>query len=78
MYFLKGNRSIQQKYTNKTKEGCDTMTKKTQYQPTQENGHTVTSAQEVVFSKDFKTADIAGGYRKEKVRKAKKENPNLL
>ncbi|RBW70920.1 YfhE family protein [Bacillus taeanensis] len=54
------------------------MAKKTQYQPTQENGHTVTSAQEVEYAKEFKAADTAGGYRKEKVHKAKKENPNLL
>ncbi|TFJ92084.1 YfhE family protein [Lentibacillus salicampi] len=48
---------------------------KTQYQPTKDKQ--LTDAQEVHFTKDFKQADIAGGYRGPKVRDAKRDNPEL-
>lgn len=53
------------------------MSKKTQYQPIGGNGNQPSDAQEVNYAKEFKQADIAGGYRKPKVNEAKKENPNL-
>ncbi|MFC4402021.1 YfhE family protein [Gracilibacillus xinjiangensis] len=53
------------------------MSKKTQYQPVGGNGHQPSDAQEVIYAKAFKQADIAGGYRKPKVTEAKRENPNL-
>ncbi|TLS38349.1 YfhE family protein [Pseudalkalibacillus caeni] len=43
-----------------------------------EGGFTLTDAQEVTYAHEFKKADIAGGIRKRKVRKAKQKNPNLL
>ncbi|WP_156418691.1 YfhE family protein [Lentibacillus amyloliquefaciens] len=48
--------------------------RKTQYQPVK--GRQLTDAQEVHFTKDFKQADIAGGYRGAKVRDAKRDNQN--
>ncbi|UOQ84685.1 YfhE family protein [Gracilibacillus salinarum] len=53
------------------------MSKKTQYQPIGINGNEPSDAQEVIYSKEFKRADIAGGYRKPKVNQAKNENPDL-
>lgn len=53
------------------------MARNAQYQPTREKGHTVSSAQEVHYTNDFKQADIAGGVRRERVKKAKNDNPNL-
>ncbi|WP_173915316.1 YfhE family protein [Halobacillus sp. Marseille-Q1614] len=53
------------------------MTGKQQYQPIKGNGIELSDAQEVVYAKEFKQADIAGGYRKPKVKEAKKENPDL-
>ncbi|WP_083270706.1 YfhE family protein [Bacillus marinisedimentorum] len=49
-----------------------------QYQPTDEKGFSLSDAQEVKYSHEFKKADIAGGIRKPKVRRAKRENPDLL
>ncbi|GAA0421066.1 MAG: YfhE family protein [Bacillota bacterium] len=48
----------------------------TQYQPTKNKQ--LSDAQEVHYSKDFKQADIAGGYRKPRVKQAKNENPDLV
>ncbi|WP_018933218.1 MULTISPECIES: YfhE family protein [Gracilibacillus] len=53
------------------------MSRKTQYQPIGGNGDEPSDTQEVIYAKEFKQADIAGGYRKPKVNEAKKENPNL-
>ncbi|MFD1066391.1 YfhE family protein [Oceanobacillus locisalsi] len=47
----------------------------TQYQPAQKKE--ISDAQEVHYAKEFKQADIAGGYRKPQVKEAKSENPNL-
>lgn len=47
----------------------------TQYQPTKNKQ--LTDAQEVHYSKEFKQADISGGFRKPRVQQAKRENPNL-
>lgn len=48
--------------------------KRSQYQPHNENGHTLTDTQEVLYTKDFKAADIAAGYRRQKVRQVKRES----
>lgn len=48
-------------------------TKKTQYQPMQGAGHSLTDAQEVRYAHEFKQADIAGGYRKPRVKRARQE-----
>ncbi|WP_082233093.1 YfhE family protein [Halobacillus massiliensis] len=53
------------------------MAGKSQYQPIRGNGIELSDAQEVVYAKEFKQADIAGGYRKPKVEEAKQKNPNL-
>lgn len=45
----------------------------TQYQPTKDKQ--LSDAQEVHYTKEFKKADIAGGYRKPKVKQAKSERP---
>ncbi|WP_099156501.1 YfhE family protein [Virgibacillus ndiopensis] len=47
-----------------------------QYQPTKHIQ--LSDAQEVHYTKEFKRADIAGGYRKPQVKDAKRENPNLI
>ncbi len=49
-----------------------------QYQPTDDKGFKMSDTQEVLYSHEFKEADIAGGVRKPKVRRAKRENPDLL
>lgn len=49
---------------------------KTQYQPT--DNRELSDAQEVHYAKEFKKADMAGGYRKPKVSQAKRDNPDLL
>lgn len=49
------------------------QSKKTQYQPAQGQGHSLSDAQEVSYSHEFKQADIAGGYRKPRVKRAKRE-----
>ncbi|WP_347552158.1 YfhE family protein [Pseudalkalibacillus hwajinpoensis] len=54
------------------------MAKNSQYQPTHERGFSLSDAQEVAYTKEFKKADIAGGIRKPKVRRAKNDNPDLL
>lgn len=54
------------------------MAKNSQYQPIHESGFSLSDAQEVAYAKDFKKADIAGGIRKPKVKRAKSENPDLL
>ncbi|MBM7553087.1 YfhE family protein [Thalassobacillus pellis] len=54
------------------------MARNTQYQPIKGNGVELTDAQEVIYAKEFKRADIAGGYRKPRVKEAKEENPNLM
>ncbi|MRH43667.1 YfhE family protein [Aquibacillus halophilus] len=41
------------------------MARKAQYQPTKQVGVELSDAQEVHYSKEFKHADIAGGYRKQ-------------
>ncbi|WP_174615714.1 YfhE family protein [Virgibacillus ihumii] len=46
--------------------------RKTQYQPTENKQ--LTDAQEVHYAKEFKHADIAGGYRQPRVKEAKGEN----
>ncbi|WP_079529598.1 YfhE family protein [Halobacillus hunanensis] len=51
------------------------MARKIQYQPVA--GNEPSDAQEVNYAKEFKQADIAGGYRKSKLKEAKSENPNL-
>lgn len=43
----------------------------TQYQPTKDKQ--LSDAQEVHYTKEFKQADIAGGFRKPRVKQAKKE-----
>lgn len=43
------------------------MARKQQYQPTKKVGVELSSAQEVHYNSDFKQADIAGGFRKEKL-----------
>ena len=43
----------------------------TQYQPTKDKQ--LSDAQEVHYTKEFKKADIAGGYRKPKVKQMKGE-----
>ncbi|WP_152526274.1 YfhE family protein [Thalassobacillus devorans] len=53
------------------------MARKAQYQPVGGNGIDPTDAQEVHYAKEFKQADKAGGYRKQKVKEAKRENPDL-
>ncbi|AIF45155.1 YfhE family protein [Virgibacillus halodenitrificans] len=50
--------------------------KNTQYQPTKNKQ--LSDAQEVHYAKEFKQADMAGGYRKPRVKQAKKENPDLI
>ncbi|WP_198023307.1 YfhE family protein [Virgibacillus sp. SK37] len=52
------------------------MMKNTQYQPTKNKQ--LSDAQEVHYAKEFKQADMAGGYRKPRVKQAKKENPDLI
>lgn len=47
----------------------------TQYQPAKKRD--VVDAQEVHYSKEFKQADIAGGFRRPRINEAKSENPNL-
>lgn len=54
-----------------------TMSRNTQYQPIKGIGIELSDAQEVRYAKEFKQADIAGGYRKPQVKQAKKENPDL-
>ncbi|GAA0597443.1 hypothetical protein GCM10009001_12010 [Virgibacillus siamensis] len=46
--------------------------RKAQYQPTKNKQ--LTDAQEVHYAKEFKHADIEGGYRKPRVKEAKGEN----
>ncbi|TMN22549.1 YfhE family protein [Lentibacillus cibarius] len=46
----------------------------TQYQPTKDIQ--LTDAQEVHFTKAFKQADIAGNFRRQKVKEAKQEQAN--
>ncbi len=53
----------------------DFYMRKTQYQPTKNKQ--LTDAQEIHYSKDFKQADIAGGYRQTRVKEAKYNNPEL-
>ncbi|MFC4559929.1 YfhE family protein [Virgibacillus kekensis] len=47
-----------------------------QYQPAKDKQ--MTDAQEVRYSKEFKQADMAGGFRRPRVKEAKRENPNLI
>lgn len=53
------------------------MARNAQYQPIRGNGIELSDAQEVSYAKEFKQADIAGGYRRPKVKEAKRENPKL-
>lgn len=50
--------------------------KSTQYQPIQGEGYSLSDAQEVHLAKEFKRADIAGGYRKPRVKEARREKRN--
>ena len=54
------------------------MAGKAQYQPIRGEGFELSDAQEVRYAKEFKKADMAGGYRRKRVREAKRENPDLL
>ncbi|MFC3039318.1 YfhE family protein [Virgibacillus xinjiangensis] len=49
---------------------------KAQYQPTKNKQ--LTDAQEIRYAKDFKRADAAAGYRRQRVRAAKEDNPDLI
>ncbi|MFC2947801.1 YfhE family protein [Virgibacillus sediminis] len=49
---------------------------KVQYQPAQNKQ--LTDAQEIHYAKEFKRADAAAGYRRQRVRNAKEENPDLI
>lgn len=49
---------------------------KAQYQPTKNKQ--LSDAQEVHYSREFKRADIAAGYRISRVKEAKGENPDLI
>ncbi|MFZ0368852.1 MAG: YfhE family protein [Halobacillus sp.] len=53
------------------------MARNSQYQPIGGSGFKLSDAQEVAYAKEFKQADIAGGYRKPRVEQAKQENPKL-
>ncbi|UOQ45812.1 YfhE family protein [Halobacillus salinarum] len=53
------------------------MARNAQYQPIRGEKVELSDAQEVHYAKEFKQADIAGGYRKPRVKEAKNENPNL-
>ncbi|MDL4840128.1 YfhE family protein [Aquibacillus rhizosphaerae] len=50
------------------------MARKTQYQPTKKVGAELSDAQEVHYNKDFKKADIAAGYRKQRLNRMNEEN----
>ncbi|SEQ76674.1 YfhE-like protein [Virgibacillus subterraneus] len=50
--------------------------RKAQYQPTKNKQ--LPDALEVHYSKEFKKADIAAGYRRSRFREAKGENPDLI
>ncbi|GGM34206.1 hypothetical protein GCM10011351_20220 [Paraliobacillus quinghaiensis] len=49
------------------------MARKQQYQPTKKAGMELSSAQEVRYNNEFKQADIAGGYRKQKLNEMRRE-----
>ncbi|MCT2534931.1 YfhE family protein [Aquibacillus koreensis] len=49
------------------------MAKKAQYQPTKRSGVDLSAAQQVHYNKDFKQADIAGGYRKQAINRLDQE-----
>jgi len=53
------------------------MSYKAQYQPVGGEKYESSAAKEVIYVKDFKKADIAGGYRKPKQVEAKNSNPHL-
>lgn len=57
-------------------ERMRSMYKRSQYQPVGGENDT-SAAKEVIYSKEFKKADIAGGYRKPKLQEAKNSNPQL-
>lgn len=49
-------------------KGCSyQMARKQQYQPTKKAGMELSDAQEVNYNHEFKQADIAGGFRKQKL-----------
>ncbi|MFB1051739.1 YfhE family protein [Paraliobacillus sp. JSM ZJ581] len=50
------------------------MARKQQYQPTKKAGVELSDAQEVNYNRAFKQADIAGGFRKEKLDQIRREN----
>lgn len=50
------------------------MARNNQYQPVAKS---MKAAQEVHYVKEFKQADIAGGYRQSRVKEAKRDNSNL-
>lgn len=74
--FIKFREWVRHNYNPIPIERMITLSKNTQYQPIR--GMELSDAQEVAYAKEFKKADMAGGYRKPKVKKAKKENPDLL
>ena len=53
------------------------MSYKAQYQPVGGEKFETSAAKEVIYVKEFKKADIAGGYRKPKLKEAKNNNPHL-
>ncbi|KGX91880.1 YfhE family protein [Pontibacillus marinus] len=53
------------------------MYKRSQYQPVGGEKFETSAAKEVIYAKEFKNADIAGGYRKPKLQEAKNSNPQL-
>lgn len=50
------------------------MARKQQYQPTKKVGMELSSAQEVHYNNAFKQADIAGGFRKQKLNELQRDN----
>ncbi len=50
------------------------MARKQQYQPTKKTGVELSDAQEVRYNQAFKQADIAGGFRQEKLKEIRREH----
>ncbi|GAA5417488.1 hypothetical protein Pryu01_02562 [Paraliobacillus ryukyuensis] len=50
------------------------MARKQQYQPTKKARMQLSSAQEVNYNHEFKQADIAGGFRQQKLREIRQED----
>lgn len=58
-------------------ERMSTMGKKQQYQPVGGEKFETSDAKEVIYVKEFKQADKAGGFRDPKLKEAKNDNPQL-